>query len=101
MRISDWSSYVCSSDLRTAAAIVGGVAVDDLSPAAAGGQAHAVAVAQGRREMADDDDGRQAGRAPDPGEDRVRRRVDQHPFEALQQIGGASCTERVGQYVYI
>src|SRR3546814_5392783 len=71
MRISDWSSDVCSSDL------IGEVGVDaGPHPAPAGGDADGLAVVQQRLE----------GRL-------------ELIVEVGEQIGRASCRERVCQYV--
>src|SRR3546814_3704973 len=75
MRISDWSSDVCSSDLVDAAA------------AAGDGQAHALLVARRQGDLA-----ALLGHRLGSVLHQVQDRLD-------QQIGRASCRERVCQYV--
>src|SRR3546814_20752218 len=93
MRISDWSSDVCSSDLRLQVGIAQrisrrrmGEAVVDLAPAC-------VVEAQSRfghaREFADQ-----------PLALIGSRRLERH-VEHCEPIGRASCRERVCQYVVI
>src|SRR3546814_3923555 len=82
MRISDWSSDVCSSDLRLfrLALAVGGRGVDPVDP---GVERLAQRLAPGRVVAMDQDAADPAGAEHDLG----------------NQIGRASCRERVCQYV--
>src|SRR3546814_5955241 len=77
MRISDWSSDVCSSDLRCerSALLRGGLPVPPLGHVAADGI------------------GQRLHHLPGLAGDALRRGID------LLQIGRASCRERVCQYV--
>src|SRR3546814_14521020 len=84
LRISDWSSDVCSSDLR------GG---DDPGRRTAAGQAHGDFQRLERRARAVD-----AGRT---GRDLSRVRHLQAGQGLVEEIGRASCRERVCQYVEI
>src|SRR3546814_21011423 len=89
MRISDWSSDVCSSDLRRA----------DIQRAQVMGLEHealAVAVVRDRRRGFQADELELGGgvRGPCP----VHRG---DPAVGAGQIGRAACRERVGQYDYI
>src|SRR3546814_5925377 len=77
MRISDWSSDVCSSDLRR----VDGEHAERLAPGARSGDLHAGDVDPGVAELA-------PVHRDDPG-----------PVLVGHQIGRASCRERVCQYV--
>src|SRR3546814_11937593 len=103
MRISDWSSDVCSSDLAGGA---GGGGGRRLSPQM-GRAADPVGRAETRRRDERGGDrrlpqrqGRQMVASRRGG---VRRRTAAHrygqDFEAPDQIGRASCRERVCQYV--
>src|SRR3546814_15678492 len=89
MRISDWSSDVCSSDLR-AVQLQG---LEQRHCARLRGQALEL---RGRQEV--------SGGIPDPrraaGQLRQRLELPLEPA-ALRQIGRASCRERVCQYVSI
>src|SRR3546814_3610047 len=82
MRISDWSSDVCSSDLQQALGTVGGG--DRLQERRRGGIAHVV----------DRDEVAALG-----ADERIGRAADHVEGEPLGQIGRASCRERVCQYV--
>src|SRR3546814_4416514 len=84
MRISDWSSDVCSSDLAEGARIDEGFAPVEAE----------YAHAQGDRGRGQDDADRR--RAVDPA-DRIGAFLLREPF--ARQIGRASCRERVCQYV--
>src|SRR3546814_1853426 len=86
MRISDWSSDVCSSDLRPRLPLAGephlGAGLDP------GGELEVDRLAVGQRDALH----------------RLRRRVEEGNGEAIGdvgalQIGRASCRERVCQYV--
>src|SRR3546814_7597927 len=77
MRISDWSSDVCSSDLRD---------IPDAFGRGAGGGLHLVVAGVGvGRQVADIGDVDDMGERP--------------PSHVPGQIGRASCRERVCQYV--
>src|SRR3546814_3354137 len=97
MRISDWSSDVCSSDLLGADDLVGldddqagGLALVGLLPVAA--PALGVAVDVGGLGVDDGDIGLER-------RDRINRLAGEGIGHRLQQIGRASCRERVCQYV--
>src|SRR3546814_1009123 len=84
MRISDWSSDVCSSDLERCASLPQWNAVTYQKRC----------IARGRRQLGFDGH-RDEGRRWSPG----RRYAGNYPGEVLPQIGRASCRERVCQYV--
>src|SRR3546814_16648421 len=82
-------------------AIVAGVGVQPLHPCAGLRDADAVAVADHRREVADDQHGLAACRLPQERVDATVGIGSVDPLEALgdAEIGRASCRERVRQYV--
>src|SRR3546814_10197660 len=84
MRISDWSSDVCSSDLRHVGETVGGEEM------AADADRAVVGLVAGL-DLPQRSTGRDAERAGDIGRCRY--------IIGRQQIGRASCRERVCQYV--
>src|SRR3546814_14341941 len=94
MRISDWSSDVCSSDLPRLSPNVAGVrgrmglcrTAGEPTPAAAAPPYADVTYA----------DVTYAGVTGDPSS-----RIPFMPLRALREIGRAACRERVGQYVSI
>src|SRR3546814_17399470 len=92
MRISDWSSDVCSSDLVAAVAGIRG------GPGA--GRPDRRVLAERGRRPADGGRGRTVGTpaANDRTHSRCRHR---HPPPLGRQIGRAACRERVCQYVEI
>src|SRR3546814_12627163 len=105
MRISDWSSDVCSSDLEKAISDVdgdpllafGGEAVDeqrevDFLPL----RSDALAVGFERGELILEDHFAVVKQPPDQ---RRLAVVDRSAGDEAQQIGRASCRERVWQYV--
>src|SRR3546814_4919208 len=88
MRISDWSSDVCSSDLALGVALADYVIVEDLADFAR--RRNAIARFRDRRPVVFLDD--------------VHAQfdafiADEHRRTGNQQIGRASCRERVCQYV--
>src|SRR3546814_15626788 len=85
MRISDWSSDVCSSDLKRR----DGSAGDHVVVAPEGGRRNHPADENGGREGQSDED-------PDAGE--KRRRIDR-PLH-LDPLGSAPCRARVCPYVF-
>src|SRR3546814_9712457 len=95
MRISDWSSDVCSSDLR--------------SPRGQGGQGQHRRRPQGRRARQGgeiDDEDRRRCKEGEPGENSLgegrsagREDEGRRKEACLQEIGRASCRERVCPYV--
>src|SRR3546814_2484182 len=95
MRISDWSSDVCSSDLQRLAGLIGThrrLDVDDGDPG----------VLQPRSEFAID--WRELSRPMIASKmlrihARLRRHQRHDQLHALREIGRASCRERVCQYV--
>src|SRR3546814_17842572 len=94
MRISDWSSDVCSSDLLAAIAVERGeIANRHVDGAADADDRHAGVAARGNGRLVD-----RAGDAADPellpGDDARR-----HRQVAADEIGRATCGESVWQYV--
>src|SRR3546814_14991303 len=90
MRISDWSSDVCSSDLPAHVADIDGRFRRTVIGAV--GQRERLGIARGNR------------RRPDRLQRLRQCRLDRFgpaPQHHLQEIGRASCRERVCQYVYI
>src|SRR3546814_5467665 len=98
MRISDWSSYVCSSDLAGDQCLMFGYACDetpDLMPAPIW---YAHRLVQRQSELRKD--GRLPWLRPDAKSQVTFRYIDGKPAEVdTVEIGRASCRERVGQYV--
>src|SRR3546814_13480574 len=99
MRISDWSSDVCSSDLS-----LGLLVIDEPQRRAIGGEAVAAAEAMFVADLTiagglklDQPFARPV--AERPGDARRRIAVAEDRLFALEQIGRASCGERVWQYV--
>src|SRR3546814_15965462 len=97
MRISDWSSDVCSSDLLTALAGKRGAHAERVEhPPARARHRRRATIETGRQHMIGiggiDDDRRQTMRI----ERDAERTADQ---PAAQKIGRASCRERACQYV--
>src|SRR3546814_15485914 len=100
MRISDWSSDVCSSDLNPAAVAAAALCVRRAAVAAT--RAHATAIADAWRRFIS-----VAGRdiaARSAGEHRAAVAAQRHVFGdrrlgARRQIGRSSCRERVCPYV--
>src|SRR3546814_15925835 len=91
MRISDWSSDVCSSDLARAVGFVGGQALDAVDAVGGGGGALV------RREVADE-----IGAAAWNGLAPVARiGLELRLLAGIDQIGRASCRDRVCPYVSI
>src|SRR3546814_13907202 len=104
MRISDWSSDVCSSDLA------GGGRDGRRRMADAEAVVFAFGAQAERRKTAESADRFELGAAPsedfvwvslmaDIPDDAVVRRVDTHMQRQRQQIGRAACRERGCQYV--
>src|SRR3546814_5381415 len=106
MRISDWSSDVCSSDLDLAGAVLG--EVEAQQPGAAAHDAgqflgvvelqperDAEPLAQRRRDQSRPGGRRHQGERRQVDADRPRRRT----LDADHEIGRASCGERLCQYV--
>src|SRR3546814_2039048 len=91
MRISDWSSDVCSSDLPPAAAKSARCAIEPVAPVAQEGADHAGGRA-GERKYDKRRDHRKNLR---------HRAKAENPLllQRKHQIGRASCRERVCQYV--
>src|SRR3546814_9437640 len=89
MRISDWSSDVCSSDLATVAAVLG-VLLE-----------HGMAGGAGAREAVEDDGVFVRGDLQDALDQTGGLRRDEHVVGGIEvdQLGIASCRERVCQYV--
>src|SRR3546814_18509763 len=101
MRISDWSSDVCSSDLHRrmidaehGEAVEGDVLDEDLEAAMqrflAAVELHVLGV-----DVGDHGDG--GGQLHEAAVALVR--LDHHPVAGAEEIGRASCRERVCQYV--
>src|SRR3546814_9186125 len=86
MRISDWSSDVCSSDLRDYRAVGGRIGIGDLDPE----ESPQVVMPTNPLTI---DEGLGGGCNAVLGLKRVSL------FAGREEIGRASCRERVGQYV--
>src|SRR3546814_9979357 len=104
MRISDWSSDVCSSDLLQLAAVALKLELVAKKAAEAVNDDQIIRVVGIRRRL----DHRPEDRAAGVGRRRARLAVDLDevdstrramPFDRGDQIGSASCRERVCQYV--
>src|SRR3546814_20754826 len=109
MRISDWSSDVCSSDLDGVAAErpqlprdrieqLPVVAARKVRAADRTLEQHVADDRQLRRRVVEDDMARRVTRTMDDIEGQV---ADRHRIAVVQQIGRAAGRERVGQYVSI
>src|SRR3546814_3661334 len=100
MRISDWSSDVCSSDLRAQHHLSLDQYVLDLATIGAAVHAHEAADGAGDRaqELHPRDPGVTRGRG-DEDTRRAATAAQRRGVDGFDQIGRASCRERVCQYV--
>src|SRR3546814_14149786 len=93
MRISDWSSDVCSSDLR----IASGIALGDRDDGAIGRPW----PARHRRDPDHRIGGQRRERIAAPDVDIMGTAVGRLDDQIMPEIGRASCRERVWPYVWI
>src|SRR3546814_2867945 len=97
LRISDWSSDVCSSDLGALDVLEGYLEyLRNIVDSAAGGHIQPVYGVGGEATLTE-----RAEQALNGYRGMGPVRVGNQAYEQVQQIGRASCRERVCQYVYI